>query len=94
MASSEITEQRAVIKFCVSLGKTPSETQNMLKEANVKPHACRALVYKWHKRFKDGRMSLEDDSGRGRQPLISQTLVASVMSKMKMDVFLVMYSSP
>ncbi|XP_053390617.1 protein GVQW3-like [Mercenaria mercenaria] len=78
MTTPKLTEQRAAIKFCVKLNKTPSETMNMLSDANLKPPVCRALVYKWHKRFREGRESLEDDSGRGRPKLVSSAMIQRV----------------
>ncbi|XP_053381334.1 protein GVQW3-like [Mercenaria mercenaria] len=78
MTTPKLTEQRAAIKFCVKLNKTPSETMSMLSDANLKPPVCRALVYKWHKRFREGRESFEDDSGRERPKLVSSAMIQRV----------------
>jgi transposase len=59
-------EQRANIKFCVRLGKSFSETFDMLKEAYVEESMSRTQVYEWHRRFKSGRESLEDYERVGR----------------------------
>ncbi|EGI66233.1 FLJ37770-like protein, partial [Acromyrmex echinatior] len=55
-------EQRIVVKFHVKLGKTVTETYNLLKE--VYGHEClsRARVFEWFKRFQDGREDVENDS--------------------------------
>ncbi|EGI60514.1 FLJ37770-like protein, partial [Acromyrmex echinatior] len=65
-------EQRIVVKFHVKLGKTATETYNLLKE--VYGHEClsRARVFEWFKRFQDGREDVEDDSRPGR-PSTSKT---------------------
>ena len=62
MSSSDNVETRAVIRFCTNLGKTPTETTNMMQQVNKdKPGACRLLVFKWHKLFRGGRETIEDD---------------------------------
>ncbi|KAG5307304.1 GVQW3 protein, partial [Acromyrmex insinuator] len=63
---------RIVVKFHVKLGKTATETYNLLKE--VYGHEClsRARVFEWFKRFQDGREDVEDDSRPGR-PSTSKT---------------------
>ena len=53
MTSTGDVETRAVIKFCVGLCKTPTETMNIISESDVKPKCSRALVFKWHWRFKN-----------------------------------------
>ena len=71
-SSSEITtfsnkvEQRAVIKFCVDIRKTPTETHKFIKQFVTHSNVSRSLVFKWHKRFSDGRGSLMDDKREGR----------------------------
>jgi transposase len=65
-------EQRAAIKFCVKLKKTATETFEMLKRAYGKECLSRTSVFQWHKRFKEGRESLQDDDWKGR-PSTSRT---------------------
>jgi hypothetical protein len=43
-------EQRANIKFCHKLGKSTSETFQMIKQA-YSEEALGYTVFKWHKRF-------------------------------------------
>ncbi|XP_062577987.1 protein GVQW3-like [Saccostrea cucullata] len=62
----ERVEQRAVLKFCVDIGKTPTETHKFLKQSGKHCKVSRSLVFKWHKRFSDGRDSLHDDTREGR----------------------------
>lgn len=65
-----IIEQRANIKFCVLLHKSAAETVLLLNEAYGEASLKKSQVYDWHKRFRDGRESLEDDTRSGR-PLTS-----------------------
>ena len=57
---SNKVEQRAVIKLCVDIGKTPTETHKFIKRSVT--HS----VFKWHKRFSDCRCSLMDDKREGK----------------------------
>ena len=52
---SNKVEQRAIIKFCVDIGKTPTETHKFTKQSVTHSNVSRSLVFKWHKRFSDGR---------------------------------------
>ena len=63
---SNKVEQRAVIKFCVDIGKKPTETHKFIKQSVTHSKVSRSLVFKWHKRFSDGRGSLMDDKREGR----------------------------
>lgn len=85
MTTSELTEHRAIIKFCVNLDKTPVQTLKMMEQANLKPKVCRSLVFRWHKRYRDGRESLSDDKRSGRPALISDYLVAQVKNVIDLD---------
>ncbi|WAR01851.1 GVQW3-like protein [Mya arenaria] len=80
-----MTKQRAITKLCLAIGKTPSQTRTMLEEAELKPEVCRALVFKWHKRFSDGRTSVEDDSRRGRKKKITENLISKVCDVIEYD---------
>ena len=66
MSSCVNVETRAVIKLCGKLGMTPTQTYGKITAANMKYKVSRKLIFKWHKRFRDGRESLEDDSRSGR----------------------------
>jgi len=56
-------EQRYSIKFCVRLGKTPTETLPLIKEANKNEALSKAQVFRWHS---GGRESVEDLERCGR----------------------------
>ena len=53
---SNKVEQRAVIKFCVDIGKTPTETHKFIKQSVTYANVSRWLVFKWHKRFSDAEV--------------------------------------
>ena len=85
MAAPAQEETRAVIKFCVDLEKTPTETMKMMKDANRSSNVSRPLVFKWHKRFSEGRESLKDDTGRERKRIVNAGTVATVKSLIEED---------
>ena len=59
-------EQRANIKFCFKLGKTFSETHQMMKEVYGDDCLSRSRIHEWFKRFQEGREALEDVERSGR----------------------------
>jgi hypothetical protein len=65
-------EQYVCIKFCVKLGKSATETSEMLHEVFGEHSLSRTVVSEWHARFKAGRVSVEDDKCSGR-PSTSKT---------------------
>jgi hypothetical protein len=60
------TGQRFCIKFCVNLGKSTTETPEMLHEAFGEHALSWTVVSEWHSCFKAGRVSVEDDEHSGR----------------------------
>jgi len=59
-------EQRYAIKFCVKLGKSGSITLQLLRTAYGDAVLSSVQVLRWHKAFKDGRESAEDEQCAGR----------------------------
>ncbi|GFT34462.1 protein GVQW3 [Trichonephila clavipes] len=59
-------EKRAVIIFCTKLGKSASETYQLIKQ--VYGDCCLSIsnVFVWHNRFLDGRDAVEDYQRSGR----------------------------
>ena len=51
----ESTEQRICIKFCFKIGKTATETYQLLRQAYGEDAVGRAQVFDWFRRFKEGR---------------------------------------
>jgi len=63
MPSSDRLEIRSIIKFC----HTPTATYEKIQVTKGKDSVSRALVFSWHKRFKDGEESIEDRERKGRK---------------------------
>ena len=60
-------EERYAIKFCFKLGKNDAiETYGMLQTAFRLSCLNQALVFEWHKRFKEGREFVRDDESCGK----------------------------
>ena len=59
-------EQRYASKFCKKLGKSGSETLQLLSTAYGDAVLSSAQVFRWHNAFKDGRESVEDEQRAGR----------------------------
>ena len=83
MTSTGNVEVRAAIKFCVGLDKTPTETLKMLQSSSTTKKCCRTLVFKWHRRFREGRCSIEDDQRCGRPSKVK----CSISEKVKDMVY-------
>jgi len=62
----ESTEQRSCIKFCFKIGKTATETYQLLHQAYGEDAMGRTQVFDWFRRFKVGRTSVESDLRSGR----------------------------
>ncbi|GFX26104.1 protein GVQW3 [Trichonephila clavipes] len=65
-------EQRYAIKFCVRLGKLYASTLEMIQQAYGRESVSQAQGFRWHKMFKEGRESVEDEPRAGR-PSTSRT---------------------
>ena len=70
---SVFQEQRICVKFCVKIGKSVTETFEMLKIAFGEEAMCRTQTYEWWKRFKEGQTSVVDDDARLGWPSMSKT---------------------
>ena len=69
---SDSLEERYAIKLCFKLGKNATETYGMLQTACRPSCMNRALVFEWHKRFKEGRESVRDDERCGRSKEVNR----------------------
>jgi len=67
----ESTEQRICIKFCFKIGKTATETIQLLQQAYGEDAMGRTQVFEWFCRFKEGRTSVESGPRSG-QPSTSR----------------------
>jgi hypothetical protein len=63
--SDRLLEQRINIKFCAKLGKSASETLQMLTEAYGAAAMKTSSIFEWHKRFKECREDVKDDERTG-----------------------------
>lgn len=63
---SDFREQRAAVKFCFLLGKSGTETLEMLKTAYKDDAMGKTQVFEWFSRFKNGDMSIDDKPRSGR----------------------------
>ena len=63
---AEVNEQSVCINFCVRLGKTGSETFEILKQAFGDLCMSRSRTFEWFGRFKNGRPSTANDDRSGR----------------------------
>ena len=70
MTSNERLEIRANINFCEDFGKTPTDMLKLLHQTRANMSVSRAIVFRWHRRFKDGRQNLEDNERQGREAVI------------------------
>ena len=85
MASNSNVELRSVVKFCVALQKSPTETLRMIKSTGKYEKCSPSFVYKWHSRFKSGRESVEDDIRSGRPAVVSCSIKNSVKEMVTND---------
>ena len=65
-------EERYAIKFCFKLGKDATETYGMLQTAFRPSCMNQALVFEWHKRFKEGRETVRDDERCRRSKVVNR----------------------
>jgi len=59
-------EQRVNIKFLKKLGKSATETYNLLTKVYGDQCLSRTKVFEWFKKFKEGREVVGDDPKSGR----------------------------
>jgi len=62
----DLKEQRTCLKFCFLLGKTPTESLEMLQEAFKEQALSRERVFERFSRFKKGDLRIEDQPRSGR----------------------------
>ena len=62
----ESTEQRICMKLCFKIGKTATETYQLLQQAFDEDAVGGTQVFDWFHPFKEGRTSVESDLCSGR----------------------------
>ena len=79
-------EEQYAKKFSFKLGKNATETYGMLHTAFLPSCMNRALVFEWHKRFKEGRESVRDDERCGRSKEVNTPeLIGQIKNFMNKD---------
>jgi len=61
----ESTEQRICIKFCFKIGKTATETYQLLQQTYDEDAVGHTQMFDWFCHFKEGRTSVESDPHLG-----------------------------
>ena len=62
-------QQRRNIKFLAKIGKSGNEIREMLVQVYKDNAMNNTAVYKWVKRFSEGRESVTDEERSGRPPI-------------------------
>ena len=80
----ESTKQHICIKFCFKIGKTATETYQLLQQAYGEDAMGRKQVFDWFRRFKEGRTSTESDPCLGRPSTSrNEEMTAKVRTKVR-----------
>jgi len=82
MTSIGDVELRSIVKFCVALEKSPTETMKMINSTGKYKKCSPATVYRWHAPFKEEKNSIEDDSKYGRQFVVACSIKDSVKNQL------------
>lgn len=78
-------EQRVNVKFCVKLGKTPSETYQMMKQAYGDVCMSKHSVIEWHRKFRKGREVVTDIARSGRPTRRNEENIQKVQELLNLD---------
>ena len=62
-------DKRIFIKFCFQLGKTSSETIQMMQKVFENECMSKTRIKEWYNRFKGDRTSVDSDSRSGRHSM-------------------------
>ena len=83
---SDTLEERYAIKLCFKLERNATETCGMLQTAFGASCMNLAWVFEWHKRFKEGRVSVRDDERCGRSKEVrTPELIGQIKNFMNKD---------
>ena len=74
-----------MVKFYITLNKSPTETLRMTKSTGKYDKCSPAFVYKWHSRFRSGRESNEDDFMSGQPAIVTCSIKDLVKDMVNMD---------
>jgi len=65
-------EQRLNIKFCLKIGKSSTESCNLIQQVYSGETLSCTCVFEWHKLFREGWETM-DDNARSRRPSTMHT---------------------
>ena len=82
MTSHKWLEMRANINFCAGFCKTPTEMLKLLQRTRGN-FVCHAIVFKWHRRFKDGHQNLEDNKRQGCEAVVHTSSATSIKTTLE-----------
>ncbi len=82
--SKNLHNQQYIIKFCVKHKKTVTETKEMLDAAYSESVILQGSVYRWYKKFKDGRKNVEL-MGRTGAPMTALTKLINTGTTLILD---------
>ena len=60
--------------FGIGLGKSLLETLKLIRNSETMNPCSMFVIFKWHKRFRNGRKSTEDDSRDDRHYVVKMTI--------------------
>ena len=83
---SDTLEERYEIKFCFKLGKNDTETYGILQTTFGASCMNRTSVFEWHKRFKESRGSVRDDSRCGRSKEVNTPKLSCQSVRVRVEV--------
>ena len=80
-------EERYAIKFCFRLGKNDATEMYGMLQTAFRPSCMNgASVFKWHKRFKEGRESVRDDERCGRSKEVNTPELIGQMARVRVTM--------
>ena len=83
---AEKDEQRVCVKFCFKLGKTATETHQLLQQVYGDAALGRTQTFEWFGRLKESRDSVKDDPRAGRlKTSVNDNQVELVKEKVMSD---------
>jgi len=78
MTSIGDVELRSIVKFCVALENSPTETMKMINSTRKYKKCSPATVYRWYAHIKEGKNSIVDDLRCGQQCVVACSIKDSV----------------
>ena len=77
------TEQRIVIKHCVSVGMTPMDTHMFVYMAKLKPNCSMVLVFRCHNILNQGGDDIGDCKRSARHKIVTENAMKPLREKLR-----------